>query len=85
MESSGLERGYMGTYLYCKATSTVEPFARVDVGVKEAQRVVEKVDKRTFFERTRPPSGVITLEIQLERGGQPTVCHTREMSESETL
>ena len=50
IESKGLGRGYTGAYLYCKATSTVEPFARVDVGVKEAQRVVKKVDKRTFFE-----------------------------------
>jgi hypothetical protein len=79
------ERGYMGAYLYCKATSTVEPFARVDVGVKETRRVVKKVDKRTFFERTRPPSGGITLGIPLEKSGQPTVCHTQAMSESETL
>jgi hypothetical protein len=75
----------MGAYLYCKATSTVEPFARVGVSVKEARRVVKKVDKRMFFERTRPPSGGITLGIPLERGGQHTVCHTQAMSESETL
>ena len=56
---------YTDAYLYCKATSTVEPLARFDVGIKEARRVVKKIDKRTFFERTGPPSGVITLGIKL--------------------